>query len=153
MVCGNAFAQAPIHDTTRVYDVVTENDTCYLFPSFKPCIMPWRYDWANGRTLVNEYVTSDTVTVYGVAITMKNMVAGQPIRDNISTFSALLLKRVGISPFTTVTHTEYTFQVVDSVTVNRSHPRFYWFLYEDSCGNMIRCRPPAKSSTSIRHSG
>ena len=62
----------PLYDSTRVYDTVTDGDDYYLFPPFKPCIMPWRYDWAPHNVLVQEYVATDTVTVYGVAITLDN---------------------------------------------------------------------------------
>ena len=127
--------QAQLCDTNRVYDTVTDADTFYLFPPFKPCFMPWRYDWAPGRVMVQEYVATDTVTVYGVALTF-----GKP-SDNIDTsnynfrtrYNFLLMNRIGPSPTSVL---EYTFGRIDSVSFLRSHPRFCWFRYEDDCDKL-----------------
>ena len=85
---------------------------------------------------MQEYVATDTVTVYGVAITMEE-------RDNFLNLNSLvysriykpmLMRRTGPSPINTYA---YSFSIIDSVTLYRSHPRFCWFLYEndDTCSN------------------
>ena len=85
-----SFVQAQIRDTTRVYDTVTDADTFYLFPTTKPCFMPWRYDWAPLPVMVQEYVATDTVTVYGVAVTFENIYGQIDSNDNLK---ALLMQR------------------------------------------------------------
>ena len=122
------WAQNPIHDTNRVYDVVSESDTFYLFTLPKPCIFPHVYDWNPGDMLVQKYVITDTVTVYGVAIPLRNDFSQYPICDNIAYYKALLLNN--LQPSGTYS---YSMNLVDSVTLNRSHPRFCWFYYHDPC--------------------
>ncbi len=126
-----AYAQTPIFDSTRVYDTVTDADTFYLFPSFKPCMEPCAWTEAPTPTAVQEYVTSDTVTVYGVAIPLRNAY-GTPINDTLSLYQALLMTGEP-SPIVSSYVTFRTMTVVDSVSFNRSHPRFCWFLYKDDC--------------------
>lgn len=131
IACGNSFAQTPIYDSTRVYDTVTDAETFYYFSTPKPCInpVPWSGAWIGA--MVQQYVPTDTMTVYGVAIPLRHL-AGYPVYDNISDYQALLMTR-GPSSRTTTNHIFYSMYVVDSVTVNRSHPRFCWFRYQDSC--------------------
>ena len=131
IICCGVSAQNPIYDSARVYDVVTDADSFYLFSTPKPCFNPCTYEWAPAGRIVQEYVTADTVTVYGVAIPLKNKTS-TPIRDNIDFYRALLMKKLGPHPQNV--H-GYSFQTVDSVTLNRSHPRFCWFTYEDPCGD------------------
>ena len=130
-MCCNSFAQTPIYDSTRVYDTVTDVDTFYFFSTPKPCINPVPFSGAMMGVMVQQYVPTDTVTVYGVAIPLRHLL-GYPICDNVSDYQALLTTR-GPSSRTTTNHIFYSMYVVDSVTLNRSHPRFCWFRYEDSC--------------------
>ena len=124
-------AQNPIiRDASRVYDIVTDADSCYLFFKPKPCfdgVFTW---FTPMNRLLQEYVSSDTVTVYGVAITFETTHGDLPA-DNRD-FHAFLYRRVGPSYATSSTQ-YYEFQPIDTVTLYRSHPRFCWFLYEDSC--------------------
>ena len=124
-------AQNIIRDASRVYDVVTDADSCYLFSEPKPCF-DGVYYWAATpmNRLLQEYVSSDTVTVYGVAITIETTHGDFP--SNNRDIHAFLYRRVGPS-FATSSTQYYEFQPVDTVTLYRSHPRFCWFLYEDSC--------------------
>ena len=125
--------QAQLCDTNRVYDTITDADTFYLFPPFKPCFMPWRYDWAPACVMVQEYVATDTVTVYGVALTCENILGPRLDVNNSSyntLYGALLMNRIGISP---TNNYVYSFGLIDSVAFLRSHPRFCWFRYEDDC--------------------
>ena len=126
----NSLAQTPIFDSTKVYDTVTDNDNFYLFSTPKPCFNPGIYHWAPVKVMVQEYVPSDTVTVYGVAIPLSNYYSNNPICDNITGYKALLMNRLGISP---LNYRAFSFELVDSVTLNRSQPRFCWFRYEDNC--------------------
>ncbi len=126
-------AQMPIYDSSRVYDIVTDTDDFYLFSMPKPCFNPCPYVWNPISRIVQEYVVTDTVTVYGVAIPLKNNTSN-PIRDTISFYQALLMKKLG--PFPGNNH-GYSFENIDSVTLNRSHPRFCWFEYEDSCKHFL----------------
>lgn len=130
------FAQIPIYDSTRVYDIVTDADTSfYLFPPDKPCITPGEYGFAPPMVMVQEYVSTDTVTVYGVAIPLRNTCESRwTIADTNSNYRAMLMTRVGPSPFNT---SAYSMNLVDTVTLNRSHPRFCWFKYEDTCKHNI----------------
>ena len=99
----------------------------------KPCFNPCPYVWNPISRIVQEYVVTDTVTVYGVAIPLKNNTSNS-IRDTISFYQALLMKKLG--PFPGNNH-GYSFENIDSVTLNRSHPRFCWFQYEDSCKHFL----------------
>ena len=131
MTLHNVPAQNPVYDSSRVYDIVTDTDTFYLFSTPKPCFIEdsYTWTWAPYPVLLQTYYTSDTVTVYGVAITFENNNSTNHIvYDTISNYQALLMKPLGPS----FSHF-YGFSPVDSVTLNRSHPRFCWFLYEDDC--------------------
>ena len=132
LLCGSASLQAQIDDRSRAYDIVTDTDTFYLFSKPKPCFEEGEYDWtwAQSGMLLQEYVALDTVTVYGVAVTFENYTGLMPATDN--TFQAWLFKCDGLS-YSTVSTQYYEFHPVDSVTLNRSHPRFCWFYYEDTC--------------------
>lgn len=130
IACCCSSAQTPIYDSTQTYDTVTDGNTFYLFPTYKPCINPGIYTWPQGYVNVQEYVTSDTVTVYGVAIPLRNYYTNVPICDTISFYKALLMTKVGPSP---IHNRAYSMNLVDSVTLNRSHPRFCWFRYVDDC--------------------
>lgn len=123
-------AQTPIYDTGRVYDIVTMYDAFYLRPPFTPCFTPGRYNWAPALTMLQEYVTSDSVTVYGVALTMKNGLDEYPICDTLDDITALLMKSLGDSPINCYAK---SMQIIDTVKLNRAHPRFCWYLYEDPC--------------------
>ena len=127
MVWNSVSAQNPIYDSARVYDIVTDTDLFYLFANPKPCFNPCPYSWAPVSRMVQEYVVTDTVTVYGVAVPLRNKTSN-PIRDSISFYRALLMRKTGY-----MGTQGYSFQYVDSVTLNRSHPRFCWFYYEDPC--------------------
>jgi hypothetical protein len=125
MICAFASvrAQTKVNDSTRVYDTVTDADTFYLFQTPKPSINPGRSATSNiGRVLLQEYVATERVTVYGVAITFTNQFG--PVYDTVSVYRALLMNgRVhNVGPY-------YSMQLVDSVSLNRSHPRFCWFKY------------------------
>lgn len=132
MMCCGSLAMAQVRDSARVYDVVTDADTFYLFPSFKPCFTPGRYDWAPLQVFVQEYVATDTLPVYGVAITVENYLGFFDNNDsNYNTkYRALLMNRLGPSP---VNHYDASMELVDSVSLGRAHPRFCWFRYEDEC--------------------
>ena len=132
MLCCCTPAQAQFDNRSRMYDIVTDIDTFYLFSNPKPCFEEGDYDWigAHSGMLLQEYVALDTVTVYGVAVTFDNYTGLMPATDN--TFQAWLFKCDGLS-YSTVSTQYYEFRPVDSVTLNRSHPRFCWFYYEDTC--------------------
>ena len=130
MMWHSVSAQNIIRDASRVYDVVTDADSCYLFSKPKPCfdgIFTW---FTPMNRMLQEYVSSDTVTVYGVAVTIENTHGDLPADNRV--FHAFLYRRVGPSYATSSTQ-YYEFQPIDTVTLYRSHPRFCWFLYEDSC--------------------
>ena len=131
LLCGSASIQAQIDNPSRVYDIVTDTDTFYLFSRPKPCF-DGAFNW--GTTPINkrvqEYVASDTVTVYGVAITFEDYYGLLPV--GATNFHALLFKKIGIS-YSSGSSQFYEFLPVDTVTLNRAHPRFCWFHYEDSC--------------------
>ena len=131
MVCCCTSLQAQIDDPSRVYDVVTDTASYYLFSKPKPCF-DGVYYWAFTPTnrMVQEYVVHDTVTVYGVAITFENHVGPMPVKD--TSFHVWLFKHNGPS-YTTSSTQYYEFLPIDTVTLNRSNPRFCWFLYEDTC--------------------
>ncbi len=79
--------------------------------------------------MLQEYVIPDTVTVYGVAITVSNRY-NVPLYDNFNLLHGLLMVQNGPSPMGNV----YTsLRHVDTVTFNRAHPRFCRFVYEDDC--------------------
>ncbi len=123
-------AQTPIYDTGRVYDVVTMHDTFYLRPPFTPCFNPVQFNGGPALSMLKEYVTSTPVTVYGVAFTVKNRFDDYPFCDNLKDITALLTKCLGTSP---INNYAKSMQIVDTVTFNRAHPRFCWYLYEDPC--------------------
>lgn len=132
-VCGCSMAQTqtPVYNPLKVYDTVTEADSCYLFFTPKPCIdREPGYEFMPAFVFVQEYMTSDTVTVYGVAVTVKNQRTQVPIYNNCSTIRALMTIKLGINPNNS---NYYRMQQVDTVTLFRSHPRFCWFKYEDDC--------------------
>ena len=132
VVCCCVSVQAQIDDPSRVYDIVTDSDTFYLFSTPKPCFDKgvFYYAFAPTNRLLQEYITPDTVTVYGVAITFKNYYGSLPIND--TSLHICLYKSNGPS-FATSTTQYYEFTLIDTVTLNRSHPRFCQFLYEDRC--------------------
>ena len=127
-------ATAQIRDTARVYDTVTEADTFYLFPAYRPCINPMIYLPIPGGIMMQEYVATDTVTVYGVAITMENHYEGLLDIDTNNGYSklyqALMMNRMGVSP---INPRAFSFSIVDTVSLYRAHPRFCWFHYEGDC--------------------
>ena len=131
MVCCCTSMQAQIDDPSRVYDIVTDTNTFYLFSKPKPCfdgVYYWAFTPIN--RMVQEYVAHDTVTVYGVAITFENNLGPMPVND--TSFHVWLFKSNGPS-YATSTTQYYEFRPIDTVTLNRSNPRFCWFLYEDTC--------------------
>ena len=132
MICYGSLVHAQIRDTNRVYDVVTDDDSFYLFPSFKPCFTPGVYHWAPVRVMLQEYVATDTVTVYGVAVTVENRYGTLDANNpNYNTeYRALLMNRVGPSP---TNNQAFSMEQIDTVSLFRSHPRFCWFRYEDDC--------------------
>ncbi|MBR6440799.1 MAG: hypothetical protein IKS44_01970, partial [Bacteroidales bacterium] len=132
LLCGSASVQAQIDNPSRVYDIVTDSDTFYLFSTPKPCFDEgvFYYAFAPTNRLLQEYITPDTVTVYGVAITFENYYGSLPIND--TSLHICLYKSNGPS-FATSTTQYYEFTLIDTVTLNRSHPRFCQFLYEDRC--------------------
>lgn len=127
--CCSSWAQTPLVDTTRLYDTVNDNEQFYLYPVPKPCIAPTTYNVVPGRVLLQEYVVPDTVTVYGVAITVSNDY-GIPIYEDFTGVQALVMTPLGPSP---MGGNYCSMQLVDTVTFNRSHPRFCHFRYEDDC--------------------
>ena len=124
MACGGLSAQTPL-GYFHTFDTVTDADSCYLFYLPKPCFFPNTYQTAPGRVLLQEYVVTDTVTVYGVALTFWNKL-NNPIYNNSTFIQARLMTMLG--PSTYPNH--YTMQPIDTVTLNRSHPRFCWFMYK-----------------------
>jgi len=123
---------AQIYDSTLVYDTVTDADDFYLFSAPKPCFDPQGGNLTvPGTVLLQEYVPSDTVPVYGVAITFENHSSFPPFSENNTSVQACLMSSLGHSapPYDYY----YSMQTVDTVTLNRAHPRFCWFLYEDAC--------------------
>lgn len=139
-VCFSLCAQTPLYDSTRVYDTVTDADPWYFFSSPKPCIEPTTYEFAPGHILVQEYVTSNILTVYGVALTLKDQL-NREIYQSDTIIQAILLTPAGPTANTTLGGL-YTMNLVDSVTLNRAHPRFCWFLYENDCiGKETEVRP------------
>lgn len=130
IACGGTFSQAPIYDPARQYDTVMDSNTCYLFSMPKPCIKPGVYTWSSAHVLVQEYTITDTIIVYGVATPMDNHYSDHPFCDNLDNYQSLLMSRVGTSPTNPLA---YSMELVDSVTLNRSHPRFCWFYYESPC--------------------
>ena len=131
-VSGGSFVQAQLHEQGRVYDIVTDADTFYLFPSFKPCFTPQKYVWAPLTVMMQEYVSTDTVTVYGVAITVENH--WSPSLDDQNEnynkkYRALLMRRLGPSPISNHVSMEF----IDSVSFKRAHSRYCRFMYEDEC--------------------
>ncbi|MBR6844079.1 MAG: T9SS type A sorting domain-containing protein [Bacteroidales bacterium] len=129
----SAWTQAILCDSAKVFDTISDLDSCYLFYTPKPCFLPVpeTSGYYGGRLLIQEYSATDSVTVYGVALTFKDA-HNNTISDNITNIQALLMTYAGPSPINpTYCH---SMQLVDSVTLNRSHPRFCWFHYNnDKC--------------------
>lgn len=125
--CCSLSAQSLLYNPAHVYDTVTDSVSYYYFPLPKPCFEPTTYGFATGDILLQEYVTSDTLTVYGVALTFTNEY-GDPIYDDFTGIQGVLMTPLGPS-----WGYYYAMQPVDSVTLNRSHPRYCWFVYEDDC--------------------
>ncbi len=133
MICAFASAQAQtkVNDSTRVYDTVTDADTFYLFQTPKPSITPRQWlPGCYGGAILQDYVTTDTVTVYGVAITFRNEFGA--VYDTVSAYRALLMNGREHS-----TGYHYSMQLIDSVSLNRSHPRFCWFKYTNDENNKL----------------
>lgn len=132
LACGTSFAQTPIYDSTQVYDTVTDADNFYYYSMPKPCINPNLSLEAPlsgiGQILLQEYVPTDTMTIYGVAVTLTTGYGCGPINDTMP-IRALIMSPLGPSPYSYY----YSMQPVDTVSLSRSHPRFCWFLYEDDC--------------------
>ena len=129
MSCCSSLVQAQIRDSARVYDIVTDADDFYLFAPAKPCFHHIGiYDWAPQTVMLQEYVSACTVTVYGVAITCEKMRYGlfDTNQSYCWDYRALLMNRIGPSP---INPYAFTFALVDSVSLCRSHPRFCWFQY------------------------
>ena len=136
MLFGNLFAQNPIYNPTRVYDTVTDADEFYFFSMPKPCIDPNISLHAPlagiGQVLLQEYVSTDTLTVYGVAVTFANGINMDYIYDD-APIRALLMTPLGPSPVPYY----YSMQPVDSVSLSRAQTRYCWFLYEDDCNEKL----------------
>ena len=130
-----SIAQNPVYDSTRVYDVVSDGDSCYYFTTPKPCIKPAKLGWLQGYSrLVQQYVTSDTLTVYGVAFTVYNGYDNyNPFHYDQIHIRALVNTPHGRMSMPNGGH-DYIMYTDDTVTMNRSHPRFCWFEYKDDCG-------------------
>lgn len=135
MAGGTLRAQSPIYNAARVYDTVSDADTFYYFtmPMPKPCIEQKQYRTFWGTWLLQEYVASDTLTVYGVAVTFRDRF-NDVVYDNNVNYQAVLMTCLGPSVGITLSNA-YTMQLIDSVTINHSHPRFSWFLYENDCSD------------------
>lgn len=136
-----AAVQAQIDSPSRVYDVVTDNDSCYFFSDPKPCFDEGVFHWAWAPTnmLLQEYVAPGPMTVYGVAITFENLMGSLPLND--TSLKVCLYKRVG--PGVSSPNTDYyEFTPVDMVTIDCAHPRFCWFLYEDACNEKNHFQAP-----------
>ena len=139
--CFNAAAQVNVPDadgvyeSARVYDVVTDTDSCYYFTAPKPCVKPVQQGWLAGyRRLVQQYVTNDTLTVYGVAFTVYNDVQRyNPYHANQTHFRAIINTLREHTDEPVYATYEYIMDLEDTVTMNRAHPRFCWFLYKDDC--------------------
>lgn len=140
--CGNCTLQAQLHNPAHMYDTVTDADTFYYFSLPKPCITPMDYWGSPIPALAQEYVTNDTLTVYGVAITCDNWSYYTPLDVNNANinrrFIGLLLKRIGISP---INIHVFSFSLLDSVSFYRSRPHFCWFRYEDDCNKTTLTTP------------
>lgn len=124
-----------VYESTRVYDVVTDTDSCYYFTTPKPCIKPVQQGWLAGYSrLVQQYVTNDTLTIYGVAFTVYNDNQGHnPYHANQTHFRAIVnsLREHTSNPAYYLY--DYIMDTEDTVTMNRAHPRFCWFQYKDGC--------------------
>ena len=122
------WGQNVLCDSLRVYDTVTDYDSCYLFAEPKPCITPVMQSFIPGNVMVQKYVSSGSITVYGVAITF-NSRYNTPVLDNCPYLHARLMTNQGQSTI----NSHYTvMQDVDTVTLNHSHPRFCWFEYNNN---------------------
>lgn len=125
-LCG----QTVLCDSTKVYDTISDTDSCYLFTHPKPCFIHTACKRFMGRQVLQEYITNQSVTVYGVAVTMVNTCSEYPISDNNPYIMAKLMCCIGPSPLTSLSG-YYSMQKVDTVSFSRSHPRFCWFWYND----------------------
>ena len=90
--------------------------------------------------MLEEYIIPDTVTVYGVALTMRNAISQFEINYNTTPIQALLMVQGGL-PYD---DHHYSMQIVDTVSLIRSHPRFCWFQYKNnnSCTNRDTLNAP-----------
>lgn len=143
-MCSNTWAQSLLSDPTKIYDTISDLDSCYLFYNPKPCFLsvPERGGLYGGSVMVQEYSATDSVTVYGVALTFEYL-NRTSILDTSTEFQALLMSYAGISP---INPTHYSMQLVDSVTFNRSHPRFCWFHYDnDKCNTASIVQIPCEN--------
>lgn len=126
-----------VYESARVYDVVTDTDSCYYYTVPKPCIKPVPQGRLSGyRRLVQQYVTSDTLTIYGVAFTVFNTTSypgGNPFHANQTHFRAIINTLFEHTANPVYATYEYIMHLEDTVTMNRAHPRFCWFLYKDDC--------------------
>lgn len=125
----NAWAQeiSVLGDPTRVYDTISDFDSCYFYSHPKPCIVPSKNPDFPSFMLMQEYVATTNITVYGVAITFAKDRYSNPIFDNNIDYQAVLTTYLGPSPYSG----HISMQPVDTVTLNRSHPRFCWFAYKN----------------------
>ena len=138
--CCTLYAQSIFYDPSRVYDTVTDADSFYLFFTPKPCIEPELQGGLPGNVMLEEYIISDTVTVYGVALTMRNAFSQFEINYNTTPIQAMLMVQGGL-PYD---NRHYSMQIVDTVSLIRSHPRFCWFQYKNnnSCSNKDTLNAP-----------
>ena len=134
-VCCHPWAQTVIEDTTRVYDIVEYGDPFYLFFEPKPCTEPEEKPDMPNSVFLQEYVAPGTVTVYGVAVTLRNQISLFPLHTGLSCIHGLIMTKLGPSP---IGGSFISMQTVDSVSLNHSHPRFCRFLYESDCDD----KPP-----------
>ena len=129
-----AMAQNPIYDASRQYDIVTDADTFYSFSTPKPCIHPERYVFSPGTVLMQEYISSDTVIVYAVAITFENEYSSSQFYDTCTGIKAMLNIPQGRIGGNNLGY-DHRMNIIDSVTLYRVHPHFCWFRYADPCGD------------------
>lgn len=136
-VYGNVCAQSVLCDTTRVFDTVTDQDSFYFFSSPKPCFIPTQCDIYPECVMLQEYVTHDSLTVYGVAITVRDW-HNTPICDNSNFFQAMLMTCLGPSQLQTELSTagHYSMLPIDTVNLSRAHTRFCWFNYDNGGCNI-----------------
>ena len=144
MAFGTA-AQNPIHEEGRVYDVVTDTNSWYLFSMPKPCTEPMEQGGLGSHSiLLQQYVTSDTVTVYGVAVTVHNgngFATQDYFTDDFADFQAVISTPHGCFPYNNYGY-NHIMRAEDTVVFNLAHPRFCWFLYRDSCDKEVTLQAP-----------